>query len=459
MRKSETQQALRMTAAFALLFGGSLYLASSADAQTFGPQAKCQPVSFFKSKDCCDTGCDTTCAAPIECCEIDKHTCAAPEECCDKGCEDNTCDDGCCGSICDWCNLGEPWTLQSIFDKDKGCCDDDICGGKDNWLTIGGWTQWGYHSENNGLFNDHEGRFNNHQSWLYAEKVADASDPCTDWDWGFRVDVVYGVDAQDTQAFGQPNPETHWDNAWDHGIYGWAIPQLYGEVAFGDWAIKIGHFYTLAGYEVVAAPDNFFYSHAYTMYNSEPFTHTGALATYTGLENVTLYGGWTAGWDTGFDSFTDGDSSRGSNFHGGFSVPVGCDATLTYITSIGDFGERGEGYSHSIVLDVALTEKLNYVLQSDLTQTNSSNVIDGITFDDYQIGLNNYLIYTINDCLGIGARAEWWKLDGTSFYEATFGVNYRPHANLVIRPEVRHDWIPGLDSEETTFGIDAILTF
>ncbi len=48
------------------------------------------------------------------------------------------------------------------------------------------------------------------------------------------------------------------------------------------------------------------------MFNSEPFTHTGVLGTYTGNDDVTLYGGWTLGWDTGFDQF-DG----GSNFLGG----------------------------------------------------------------------------------------------------------------------------------------------
>ena len=56
--------------------------------------------------------------------------------------------------------------------------------------------------------------------------------------------------------------------------------KLYFEAGYGDLTVKIGHFYTIIGWEVVTAPDNFFYSHAYTMYNSEPFTHTGVLATY-----------------------------------------------------------------------------------------------------------------------------------------------------------------------------------
>ena len=100
---------------------------------------------------------------------------------------------------------------------------------------------------------------------------------------------MYGVDAVDTQAFGNTvdangNPRG-WDTGWNHGDYGWALPQLYATLAVGDLSVKLGHFYTLIGYEVVQAPDNFFYSHAFTFYNNEPFTHTGALASYNVSDN------------------------------------------------------------------------------------------------------------------------------------------------------------------------------
>ncbi|HEY3391542.1 MAG TPA: outer membrane beta-barrel protein, partial [Lacipirellulaceae bacterium] len=84
------------------------------------------------------------------------------------------------------------------------------------------------------------------------------------------------------------------------------------------------------------------------------------------------------------------------------------------------------------------------------------------------------LFYTINDCWKLGGRAEWWKSnnvvagDDISFYNIAGGVNYRAHANLVIRPEVRYDWTPaedavnaslGEDYNQTWFGVDAILTY
>jgi hypothetical protein len=347
---------------------------------------------------------------------------------------------------CDWCNLGDKWLLADHLFNDP--CNDAP-------FTVGGFTQFGYHSESNGLFNSHDSKLQNHQSWIYAEKVADGS---CGLGFGFRVDFMYGLDAQDTQAFGEPAPQDHFDNPWDHGIYGFAMPQAYIELASGDWSVKAGHFYTMVGYEVVPATGNFFYSHAYTMFNSEPFTHTGVISTYQLSCNVEVYGGWVAGWDTGFDRFADGDQSRGSAFMGGAALTLTDDATLTYITTIGDLGTRGEGYSHSLVLDVDLDCDWNYVLQSDLVETNGGG--------DHQFGVNQYLFYSINDCLKVGSRMEWWKNGSNSQYAATFGINYLPSANLIIRPEVRHDWNPsGIrfngdgKGDFTTFGIDAILSF
>jgi len=143
---------------------------------------------------------------------------------------------------------------------------------------------------------------NNHQSWVYVEKAADGSEGL---DRGFRFDGMCGTDAGDTQAFG--NQPGTWDylNGFDRGSgYGFAIPQLYGELAYEDFSLNGGHSFTIIGYEVVPAPDNFFFSHAFKMYDSEPFTHAGALLRYSGLDMFDFYAGWTAGWDTGFNRST-----------------------------------------------------------------------------------------------------------------------------------------------------------
>jgi len=340
----------------------------------------------------------------------------------------------------------------------SGCCTDEpwqLFGTTDKGVELGGWTQFGYDSDPDGLFTapGQQDRLNLNQLWFYMEKAAHGD--CGEWDLGFRVDAMYGTDSGDTQAFGNPAGSWDFQNGFDHGGgYGFAMPQAYVELDNGDWNVKVGHFFTVAGYEVVTAPDNFFFSHAFTMFNSEPFTHTGVLASHNVNDDTTIYAGWTLGWDTGFDQL-----NSGSNFLGGVSTAIGENSTFTYITTFGDLGAREEGYSHSIVIDTAVNDNLNYIFQSDLVSTN-----DDVAGGNDQIGINQYLIYKVSDCVSAGTRLEWWKSDGVSTCGATFGVNVRPSANLVLRPEVRHLWSPAgtlatQNQDETIFGIDAIISF
>ena len=370
-------------------------------------------------------------------------------------CSDPNCCD-CGGSR--WCNreLGDPLTLL------RGDCQP--CG-----FTAGGWLQGGYHSNPTRLsmdygdllsFNDVPNQFNLQQAWVWAERAANRESCC--WDWGFRTDFLYGTDAQKTQAFGQP---TGWDTGWDNGVYGWALPQAYFEVANSEWSVKLGHFFTLIGYEVVAAPDNFFYSHALTMYNSEPFTHTGILASYSPTDDTTIYGGWTLGWDTGFEQF-----QGGSNFLGGISFSLCDDVTLAYMLSTGNFGWKGDNaYMHSLVFDWSISDKLNYVLQSDYLVGDNipvfgKNIFAQAVFDHAEtIGINQYLFYELGDRVKLGGRVEWWRAAGIDFYELTLGVNAKPRANFIVRPEIRYDWSPVANNiiayNEWVFGIDCIFTF
>ncbi|MEM6331491.1 MAG: outer membrane beta-barrel protein [Planctomycetota bacterium] len=445
-------------------------------------QTAVQTAFNYELTSCCE---EPSCCVDEPSCGCDEPSCCVDEPSCgcDDGC-DSYCGDGCCsdpcgcGSTCGsggccllggGCNLGDPCSLKGLLDPCNECVID-----------FGLWTQIGYHSQQTPLstafgdvlaFNDVPDQLNLHQQWLYAEKVANGANGL---DFGFRFDIMYGTDAQKTQAFGNDNARWDASAGFSNGEYGWALPQAYFEVAKGDFSVIAGHFFTLVGYEVVTAPDNFFYSHSLTMFNSEPFTHTGVLGTYSGFENVEFYAGWTLGWDTGFDQYTQ-NGTAGSSFLGGFSATLTDDVTFTYITTFGDFGARSDldtydgemlnnpgqisddsAYSHSMVFDVVLSDNLNYVLQSDLV-----SVRGGVGHD--QIGINQYLFYTLNDCMALGGRFEWWKSDSQDFYEVTLGANYRPHANIVVRPEIRFDGTDGDygdgRDEEVTFGIDTVFVY
>ncbi len=313
------------------------------------------------------------------------------------------------------------------------------------------------------MFNTKPNDFQAQQIYFYVDKVADGSEGL---DWGFRTDILYGTDAPNTQAFG--NRPGRWDylNGWDRGAqYGWAMPQLYGELAYDKLSVKIGHFYTLLGYQVVPATGNFFYSIPYTFNFSEAFTHTGVLGTYSASDDVTVYAGWTLGWDTGFDQLNSGNS-----FLGGTALKLTDELTMIYITTFGNMGWLGRGYTHSLVFDWVIDENWEYVFQSDLvtvdTPAGTTNIFTGAPQTHYDtVGINQYLFYKITDQIKAGGRLEWWKADGISFYEVAFGVNILPIPNMIIRPEVRHNWAPndaliGTPYEDQTIGaIDLILTF
>ena len=367
-------------------------------------------------------------------------------EVCGAACGDAGCrTDGCSGDGCDLFGLRCDQEEFNIFDG----------------VEVGGWAQFGYSSKRT-LFNRTPGeaeRLNLNQGWLYLEKQAVSE--CGEWALGYRADFLYGTDAPNTQSFGNNAGQFDLDAGFTHGSYGWAIPQLYVEATNGDTSVKAGHFYTLHGYEVVQATGNFFFTHAYSMNNSEPFTHTGAIVTQKVGDDTEVYAGWTAGFDTGFDQF-----GGGSNFIGGFSTALSDDLSFTYITSIGNFGLIGDGYASSAVLDWQISDKLNYVFHNDFLRADAT--------DNDVIAVNQYLIYQLSDCVGVGGRTQWWKNDGTSVYAITGGLNIKPHSQITIRPELKYDWSPGgtvaaVDgvggavlaggSNASTFSVDVIFTF
>jgi hypothetical protein len=106
------------------------------------------------------------------------------------------------------------------------------------------------------------------------------------------------------------------------------------------------------------------------------------------------------------------------------------------------------------VLVASLTDNLQYIAQSDMIDTSNPGVSE---FDT--VGLNQYLIYWVNDVVGLGGRLEWWKADGVSFYEASSGLNLKLTDNINIRPEYRQDWAPGIGLDEDSFLVDGYVTF
>ncbi|MDY0169651.1 MAG: porin, partial [Thermoguttaceae bacterium] len=369
----------------------------------------------------------------------------------------------CCDPRC-------PWTLpQTHYMRCHG-------------ITAGGWLSAGVLANSRGNidngplgFND-RAEFNMHQLWFYLNKETNTDE--LGWDWGGRIDYVFGVDGPDTQAFGDRDWDFGWNSSAAGGVplYGSAIPQMYATLAWDDWTLKAGRFFTIIGYETVQATGNFFYSHSYAQYYAEPFTHTGLLLSRELGDWLTVHAGWTNGWDSGWR-----DLDTASMFLGGISAQLTDRASLTWAVSTGRFGNGtinndGELYMNSIVFEWNITRRLTYVLQHDL----------GINYalaggDTEWYGINQYFLYQINPCWASGLRFEWFRdhdgvrvansagvtgFDG-NFYAITAGLNWKPRPNLTVRPELRYDWFDGTaapfnsgnNKDQFSGGFDVIATF
>jgi len=164
------------------------------------------------------------------------------------------------------------------------------------WLAAGiGANNWGTPWNGTITFVDRNWQFMMNQLNLVNERVLDTEDG--GWDFGGRMDLMYGTDTTFTTAAGLDAYNYNVYNSYfipkwaSSKYYGLAMPQLYAELGRGDVSAKFGHFYTPIGYEVVPAVGNFFYTINDTFQYGEPFTHTGMLAQWKADDQMTVFGG------------------------------------------------------------------------------------------------------------------------------------------------------------------------
>ena len=391
---------------------------------------------------------------------------------------------------------------------------------KDKGIEVGGWVHGGAtfnpsHSTNgyNGpvTFNDRANQFQLNQVNIFLQRAVVTEGKS--WDLGFRTDFLFGTDAIFTQAYGNPAFDVNSGAAmpnrgtWDLDLccnssrsYGIALPQAFVEVyaPIGNGLnVKAGHFYTPIGYESVPAPNNFFYSHAYTMQYGEPFTHTGVLTNYTINKNLKFMSGGITGSGTGG---WDGNFNRQMDNWGGIGGLTWTSDDNRSSANIAGTGSTASSRSnnfwgmYSIVLKHMITPKTHFILQHDhgfadgvLIANNTMNV----TKEAQWYGINTHMYYDVLPDFSVGVRGEWFRdRDGfrvwspgrvsaatnivngvgssyavpggqplalsqpADYYAVTIGANWKPAKRLKIeskalqqfniRPNIRYDRADGL---------------
>jgi len=297
-------------------------------------------------------------------------------------------------------------------------------------------------------FNDRSNDYQLNQLYLVIAREVD--DCRRQWDVGGRVDLLYGTDWRYVAARGL---ERHRDLSpkWNAQDYGLAMPQCYMEVLapLGTGVkVKLGHFYSILGYENAQATQNFFYSHSLMRQFAEPFTHTGLLGS-TQLGNFTVQAGMTRGWDN-WEAYGDN-----LGVLAGISwTSADCWTAVSFALHWGPEQQTAADDDHprtaySLVWQQRLSERLLYVFQHDWGVQAGHAQLGHVGW----YGINQYLFYTIDECWKLGMRLEWFRDDdrtrvtpqqplrGADYYQASLGLNYAPGRRMVVRPEVRWDWI------------------
>ncbi|QDU10246.1 hypothetical protein V202x_36450 [Gimesia aquarii] len=342
-------------------------------------------------------------------------------------------------------------------------------------IRVGGWLDQGFTgnfqkpSNNFNLpvtFNDRSNEYQMNQLYLFMEREVDFGGD--ELDWGFRADLLYGTDYFFTTAIGletNTDGSAHWNSSDGprrsggntFAMYGVALPQLYAEL-YIPWlsgvSVKAGHFYTPIGYEKVTAPDNFFYSHSYSMQYGEPFTHTGILSTFQVSDQLQLLAGIARGWDAWEDPNDDAELLAGIGW-----VSSDQATNVNLALSSGDQDTNVDASANRTIISFVLSHQFNdcltYVFQSDFgIQDNGAinNQFQVVPAKWYSI--NQYLYYDVSDTLAWGARFEWFRdqdfsrvvqlsppfASGGNYFELTVGANWKPHPCVTVRPELRFDW-------------------
>lgn len=373
---------------------------------------------------------------------------------------------GCWGHGCCLAELGEPFAAANLWPRLKA----------KNIILVSGWIAqsyaWNPQNPADG-FNgpvtwiDGANRYQLNEVYLYTMRPTDTKG--NGWDFGWRADAMYGTSYRwNTEA----GLETHINPP---GQYGLALPQFYGEVAYNDLKVKVGHFISPVGFYTVGTYNNFFNTIPYTYQYGEPFTHTGFLANYQATEKLNVGAGLIHGWDAFDSSF-----NKWGGYLGTATLAGNADDSLALVQVYSHEPTQNpavaftQRYFQTLVYTRPLkkiNDKLTYIIQSDFG-TQGQATMTGKTARWY--GINQYIYYKKNNIVSWGIEYEWFRDEegfrvtapvpspgsplatgwprapgfAGNFYNLTCGPRWTPLPNLTIRPNLRWDTYHGAKNSE-----------
>jgi hypothetical protein len=277
------------------------------------------------------------------------------------------------------------------------------------------------------------------QNVLRVERPVDTGSK--QFDWGFRVDLLFGIDYRYPLArglfFGQLVPHNR--------LYGYDPTDFYVDLWFPEVGqgteLRVGRFVCTGGEESAISLTNILFSRTYINIFT-PFTHTGAVA-FTKLSDA-----WYVhyGVVVGNDVFLDPTDQP--TFVGGVKWVSGDKADSLWFTCYVNGGnyfgtrQRDNVQFFDLVYTHVFTPRFQIISEATFNYMTRVPGLDTVTW----YGVDAFFQYDFTPRLYGAIRPEIWvdsegqRTGFKGLYTTlTAGVTYKPVKWLFLRPELRWD--------------------
>ena len=343
------------------------------------------------------------------------------------------------------------------------------------------------------------------QILLTVEKALDKK--ATDYDFGFKLQGMYGTDARYTHFLKELDRVTSQRQQFD--VVTAAFLAHTPWLTEGGVDFTVGQFVTPFGAETIDPSTNTFYSHTYIFNYAIPFKHTGIQSIVHVIPELDVYLQIDTGNQTSFGS---GDNNTAIAGVVGLGSTL-MDGNLTLL-ALSRFGPENPAltvpntdkyyrYTNDFVMTYKYDEKLSFTTELNWIHDDYGNNTNGQKGADGYGGAQ-YVTYALTDTFAVSARGEIFRdqnnffvaafpnslgpvqalggrppattlgaaVKGTTYGAITLGFTYKPTVpdtitTLLIRPEVRYDnalsggkpFNNQKDSGAFFFGADVVLGF
>lgn len=271
----------------------------------------------------------------------------------------------------------------------------------------------------------------------------------SEWDAGFRVDLIAGEDAKVIHAAGLGDEDTPFDLEQ-------AYININAPVGRG-LKLAVGKMVTLMGVEVIEETQNPNWSVGNQFLYAENATQLGGAASYKWSDRIETTFAVFNGWDR------VNDNNRSLSYCGKVGVTLSESTTIALLGYGGpeqDSNNSDWRRGAEIILTQKIGKRMCLYIQGDYGIEDNAALVCGTA---EWIGMGFWATYDFSEKVQVALRADHFIDDGSSrtgfdpsgnasITSATLTVNVKPFKKLHVRPEVRYD-----RCSETVFASDGQL--